>query len=269
LESSKTNMGIKYPVQTLEKALEVISIMKDGPYDGMRLKDLSEKLGLGKSTVHRILKTLVAYGYVEQPAESKKYRLGWKFFEVGSVIPRQRNLNNMDLKVLWELCEKYEETVNLGIRIYNKVAIIAKVDPQKVLFKAGPYLGEHEPLHATALGKVLLSDLEDNEITKIIGNNSYEKYTDNTVANFEQLKEQLNQVRENGYAVDREELTVGLTCIAMPVYNYNNEIIAGLSVSGPTFRLYPDKVLNCKEGLKKSCEELSVFFGSINGQQTS
>ena len=262
----KKNNGIKYPVQTLEKALDVISILKEGPFDGVRLKDLSDKLGLGKSTIHRILNTLVAYGYVEQSTDNRKYRLGWKFFEVGSVVPRQRNLNNLDLKVLWELCDKYEETVNLGIRIYNKVAIIAKVDPQRVLFKAGPYLGEHEPLHATALGKVLLSDLGEEELKKIFDNVSFEKFTKNTVESLEQLKEHLEQVRQTGYAVDDEELSTGLSCIAMPVYNFNDEIIAALSVSGPSFRMDFDKIMICKAGLKRSCDQLSNFFGSSNGR---
>ncbi len=264
MEPNRTNSGIKYPVQTLEKALEVIGIMKEGPFDGVRLKDLSEKLGIGKSTVHRILSTLVAYGYVEQSADNKKYRLGWKFFEVGSVIPRQRNLNNLDLKVLWELCERYEETVNLGVRIYNKVAIIARVDPQRVLSKAGPYLGDHEPLYATALGKVLLSGLEEAEVNKIFAGFCFEKHTENTLTNFEELKEQLVHVRKTGYALDNEELSVGLTCLAMPIYNYNNEIIAALSISGPSFRMNSAKYLTCKEGLKESCQKLSVFFGSTN-----
>ncbi len=255
----------KYPVQTLEKALEIISIMKDGPVGGVRIKDLSDKLGMGKSTVHRILNTLLSYGYVEQCTENKKYRLGWKFFEIGSVIPRQRNLNNMDLKVLWELCDKYEETVNLGIRIYDRLAIIAKVDPQKVIFKAGPYLGEQEPLHATALGKVLISELAEEELDRIFYGKALEKYTAGTITDLDELKEQLAQIREQGYAIDQEELTVGLTCIAMPIYNYNNEIIASLSLSGPSFRLSYEKIISCKEGLKLSCNQLSEFFGANNG----
>lgn len=265
LEKNEQNIINKYPVQTLEKALEIIGIMKDGPFDGVRIKDLSHRLGMGKSTVHRILNTLLAYGYVEQCIDNKKYRLGWKFFEVGSVIPRQRNLNNMDLKVLWELCDKYEETVNLGIRIYDKVAIIAKVDPQKVLFKAGPYLGEQEPLHATALGKVLISELGEEELARILPARPLEKYTSTTITGLSELKEQLAQVRVQGYAVDQEELTVGLSCIAMPVYNYNSEVIAALSISGPSFRLNFNKIMSCKEGLKRSCDQLSVFFGANNG----
>jgi len=257
----------KYPVQTLEKALQIINIMKDGPSDGIRIKDISQKLGMGKSTVHRILNTLSAYGYVEQGSDNKKYRLGWKFFEVGSVIPRQRNLTNMELKVLWDLCDRYEETVNLGIRVNDKVAIVAKADPQKVLFKTGPYLGDQEPVHATALGKALISEIDDEELDKLFGGKSLQQYTPNTITSLAELKNHLEEVREQGYAVDQEELSFGLTCIAMPVYNYTNEIIAALSISGPSFRMDHNKIMSCQEGLKEACEQLSVFFGSNNGKQ--
>jgi IclR family transcriptional regulator, KDG regulon repressor len=266
MSNFESNSAVKYPVQTLEKALDIISILKVGPYDGVRIKDISEKLSLGKSTVHRILSTLMAYGYVEQSPDNRKYRLGWKLFEVGSVIPRQRNLNNIDLKILWELCERYEETVNFGIRTYDRVAIIAKTDPQRVLFKAGPYLGEHEPLHATALGKVLISDLGEDELNKLFAEKTLGRYTSNTITDLVELKEHLLQVCEQGYAIDNEELSIGLTCIAMPVYNYSNEIIAALSISGPTFRMNFSKITSCKEGLKRSCDQLSTFFGSSSQQ---
>jgi len=255
----------KYPVQTLEKALQIINIMKEGPYDGIRIKDISQKLGMGKSTVHRILNTLLVHGYVEQGTDNKKYRLGWKFFEVGSVIPRQRNLNNMELKMLWDLCERYEETVNLGIRIHDKVAIIAKADPKQVFFKTGPYLGEQEPVHATALGKMLISELDDEELDKLFAGKALQQYTTNTITSLAELKNHLEEVREQCYAVDQEELSLGLTCVAMPVYNYSDEIIAALSISGPSFRMDQNKIINCTGGLKKACAQISAFFGSSNG----
>ncbi len=257
----------KYPVQTLEKALQIVNLMKDGPSSGIRIKDISQKLNMGKSTVHRILNTLAAYGYVEQGSDSKKYRLGWKFFEVGSVIPRQRNLTNVELKVLWDLCDRYEETVNLGVRVYDKVAIVAKADPQKVLFKTGPYLGEQEPVHATGLGKALISELEDGELDKLFSGKSLEQYTPNTITSLAELKNHLEEVREQGYAMDEEELSIGLTCIAMPVYNFSHEIIAAMSISGPTFRMDQHKIKNCYAGLKKACNSISAYFGSSNGMQ--
>jgi len=259
---SDSDNSFKYPVQTLEKALQIINIMKEGPYDGIRIRDISQKLNMGKSTVHRILNTLMAYGYVEQSDDNKKYRLGWKLFEVGSVIPRQRNLNNIELKLLWDLCDRFEETVNLGIRINDKVAIVAKADPQRDLFKAGPYLGEQEPVHATAMGKILISALGDEELDQLFSQKTLVKYTNNTITSLAELKNHLEEVREHGYATDQEELSIGLSCIAMPVYNFSNEIIAAVSISGPSFRMDQTKIFSCTGDLKKTCEQLSSFFGS-------
>lgn len=252
----------KYPVQTLEKALEIIEVMKTAPANGIRIIDLSQKLNMGKSTVHRILNSLVTYGYAEKCPDNKRYRLGWKLFEIGSTIPRQRNLNNIDMNILSELCEKYEETVNLGIRIHDKVAIIAKVDPQQAPFRAGPYLGEHEPLHATALGKVLISELDEEELKQIFKSPELTKYTNNTINSLKKLREALEQVREQGYAVDEEELCQGISCVAMPIYNYERNIVAALSISGPSFRFNYNKINKIGRDQKKACETISRFFGS-------
>lgn len=252
----------KYPVQTLEKALEIVEAMKAAPVTGIRIIDLSQKLNMGKSTVHRILNTLVKYGYAEKCPDNKRYRLGWKLFEIGSIIPRQRNLNNIDMTILSELCDKYGETVNLGIRIHDKVAIIAKVDPQQAPFRVGPYLGEHEPLHATALGKTLISELDEEELKQIFKSPQLARYTNNTIDSLKKLHSELDQVREQGYAIDEEELCQGLYCVAMPIYNYEHKIVAALSVSGPSFRFNYSKINEIRRDQKKACETISRFFGS-------
>ncbi|MDW7738850.1 MAG: IclR family transcriptional regulator [Bacillota bacterium] len=252
----------KYPVHTLEKSLEIIEAMKEAPAGGIRIVDISKKLNIGKSTIHRILSTLAAYGYVEKCSEGRKYRLGWKLFEIGSLIPRQRNLNNIDMIILEELSDKCEATVNLGIRINDKVAIIAKVDPQKIPFKAGPYLGEQEPLHATALGKILISELDDDKIKSIFKSPELVKYTNNTIDSLRKLRDVLARVREQGYAVDQEELCEGISCIAMPIRNYEQNIVAALSVSGPSFRFNFNKIAEIKQDQQNACVEISRFFGA-------
>jgi IclR family transcriptional regulator, KDG regulon repressor len=250
----------KYPVQTLEKALEVIEILKNGPSEGLRIKELSDKLGMGKSTVHRILDTLAAYRYVEKVSGGTKYRLSWKLFEIGNVIPRQRNLENIDVDILRNVCEKFRETVNLGIRVNSTLVIVSKVDPQQVAIKAGLYVGEQEPLHATAMGKVLICEQNISEIFNV---EPLEQYTPRTITSLEALEEHLKLVREQGYAVDDEEYSIGLFCIAMPVRNYNSDIVAALSISGPAFRLNYSKIINIREELKEACEKLSLHFGSV------
>lgn len=255
----------KYPVQTLEKALEVIEILKNGPNEGLKIKEISDQLGMGKSTVHRILDTLAAHRYVEKTAEGSRYRLSWKLFEVGSVIPRQRNLENLDLTILRELCDKFKETVNLGIRVNSTLVIVSKADSQQGAIRAGLYVGEQEPLHVTALGKVLMSELN---VRELIGDKSLEQYTPRTITSIEALEEHLKIVRDQGYAIDDEEYSLGLFCIAMPIRNYKSEIVAALSISGPAFRLNFSKVLSIRDELKAACEKLSRHFGADLAEKT-
>jgi IclR family transcriptional regulator, KDG regulon repressor len=251
----------KYPVQTLEKALEIIDYLKDSSGEGLRINDLSEKLGLGKSTVHRVLDTLVAYKYVEKCPRSR-YRLSWKLFEVGNTIPRQRNLEHFDPKILHELCNQFHETVNFAIRIHDRAVIIAKADPQNVTVKANLFVGDREPLHATAIGKALISELDQKDLETILGGDSLEQYTNKTITSLDRLHTHLQTVRELGYSIDEEEYSEGLTCIAVPIRNHENEIIAALSISSLTFRLPHNKIINIIEGLKIARDRVSQYFGA-------
>ncbi len=250
----------KYPVQSLEKALEVIELLKESPGEGLRINDLSERLGLGKSTVHRILDTLLAYQFVEKSPHSR-YRLSWKLFEIGNTVPRQRSLDYFDPKPLQDLCNKHGETVNLAIRVRDRAVIISKYDPQNVTVKASLLVGEQEPLHSTAIGKALISELSRDELSSTLGEGPLEKCTQNTIDSVDQLHEHLASVRENGYAVDEEEYSAGLTCIGVPIKNHREEIIAAISISGPTFRLQHNKIINIIGDLKETRDLISEYFG--------
>lgn len=249
----------KYPVQTLEKALEIIEVMhKEGA--GLGISELDNRLGLGKSTIHRILDTLMAYNYIEKDSGNAKYRLSWKFFEIGNNIPQQRNLSNLNMSVLQELCDKYGETVNLGVRADNSVVIISRINPKATLVANVP-VGTREPLHATAMGKVIISELGREELLNIFGSTQLESCTPNTITSFEDLVVQLEKIREQGYSIDDQEFYPGLSCIAMPVRNYKNEIIAAVSVSGPSMRLNFTKIINIKNDMETAISTLSTYLG--------
>ena len=261
MKKLKTEHTPRYPVQTLEKALDIIEILfKEGVNEGLGISDLSRKLGIGKSTIHRILDTLVAYGYVEKTQESPKYRLGWRIFEIGNIVPRQRNLYNFDINILQELCDKYKETVNLGVRVDGDVVTISKVEPTSTLM-ANLKVGGREPAHATAMGKVLISELSKGELIEILGDAPLKSYTPNTITDIDKLVEELERVRNQGYSIDDEEFCLGLFCVAMPVRNYNNEIVAAVSVRGPSVRLNFSKVMDILEGLEEATKKLSAYLG--------
>ncbi|SMP60270.1 IclR family transcriptional regulator [Anoxynatronum buryatiense] len=251
----------KYPVQTVEKALEVFDLLSGDNYrEGISISELSKEMKLGKSTVHRIMETMVAKNYIEQNEESKRYQLGWKLFEVGNVIPRQRNLYNVDKQILQELCDRCEETVNLGVRVKDSVVTISKISPKTSLI-ANLQIGARESLHATAMGKVLLSEMTREEVILIFGDTPFEAYTSNTLTNMDDLMTELEKIRHQGYSIDDEEFCAGLTCVAMPVRDYKNEIVAAVSVSGASIRMTFNKISQIQAGLKDATNRLSVFLG--------
>lgn len=252
----------KYPVLTLEKALDIIEILSQE--SGLGITELSKRLDMGKSTIHRVLDTLMAYGYVDKMTKNATYRLGWKLYEIGNVIPQQRNLNNLDYEELQNLCNRSGETVNVGVVSNKDVVIIAKVEPVTEALRVNKHVGEHEPLHATSLGKVLLSEMTEDELKEIYGQNgaSLERYTPNTITELKGLISELKKVREQGYAIDDQEYNLGLVCIAMPLRNYDNKLFAAISVSGPSIRMTYSKINEVKELLAQTSQYLSRYLGS-------
>ncbi|CEP67490.1 Transcription regulator IclR, C-terminal [Moorella glycerini] len=259
----KLEKEVKYPVQTVERALEIIKLLAQSGPEGLGISELSRQLGLGKSTVHRLLNTLVAYRYVEQDAKTTKYRLGWALFEIGNVVPRQHKVGNFDIGILEDLCAEYDETVNLGIRDGNRTIVITKVEPELRL-RANVNIGECEPLHATALGKILISELDSNQLKSILGE-KLEGFTPHTIRTLDELINELKKVREQGYALDCEEYCYGLTCIAMPVRDFTGEIRAAVSVSGLTSRLNFNRIMEIKNGLEVATRRLSSYLGYKGG----
>lgn len=263
----KTNA--KYPVQTLEKALDILEVLyREGTGEGLGITELSRKLGIGKSTIHRNLDTLVAYDYVEKIADSSKYSLGWKMFEVGSMVPRQRNLYNFDIHILQDLCKEHNETINLGVRVESDVITLSKIEPVNSLM-ANLQVGGREALYATAMGKMLISEFSRDQLLEIIGEGNFRNYTANTITSIDDLVIELETIKKQGYSIDDEEFCLGLFCIAMPVRDYKNDIVAAVSVSGPSVRLNFNKVMDIKKSLEGATLKLSKYFGGKAEENTS
>lgn len=251
----------KYPVQTVEKALEVIELLTGNLYsDGVSISELSRELDLGKSTVHRIIETMESKGYINQDDDTKKYHLSWKLFELGNSIPRRRNLFTMDTTHLQALCDRFQETVNMGVRVDDSVVTIHKINPTSSLI-ANLQIGTREALHATAMGKALITQMTREELVKLLGVGPYEQFTSKTISNVDQLIEEINQIRGRGYSLDDEEYSAGLTCISVPLKDYRNEIVAAVSISGATIRMTEEKLNEIQKELKQVARKLSAYLG--------
>ena len=253
----------KYPVQTVGNAIEILEILaKDVSNHGVGVTDLSKEMNMGKSSVHRILDTLLYYGYVVKDSDTSRYRLGWGLYTIGQRVPQQNQIFSLDSAYLIELSKKTGDTVNLGVRDRNEVIIISKLEGTNAGLRVGIQVGEHEPIHATALGKMLISDMTDEDVIDIMGSGTeFHKFTDNTISSVDELLHNLKTVREKGYSVDDQEFAVGMICIAMPIRDYTGNIIAAVSVSSPSNHMSQDRIAFITDNLRECCSRISWNMG--------
>jgi len=199
------------------------------------ITELSQRVMMSKSTVYRFLQTMKSLGYVAQEGESEKYSLTLKLFELGA-----KALQNVDLirsadVEMRELSRLTKETIHLGALEEDSIVYIHKIDS---LYNLRMYsrIGRRNPLHTTAIGKVLLAWRDRCEAQEILSEVEFRRSTANTIVTAEALLDVLLQVKEQGYGEDNEEQEEGLRCIAVPVFDRFGVVIAGLSISFPTIR---------------------------------
>ncbi|MHA1410723.1 MAG: IclR family transcriptional regulator, partial [Candidatus Odinarchaeia archaeon] len=225
---SFNNTEPKYLVNSLHKAIRILKKIAWSEKSEMGVSELSTSLEVGKSTVHRLLSTLEYHGLVEKNEETQKYRLGWTLFRMGHEVLLPKILISVFRPYLKELRDLTGETVNLAIKGDNCVIIIDKAVPDDVL-KASLDIGQKEPLHATALGKIVLANLSDEELIKQYSDVNFKKYTHNTKTRLEELLGELKTVRREGIAYDREEMCEGLKCLSAGVKDNKGDLVAAIS----------------------------------------
>ena len=252
-----------YPIKVLDKTFSILDILLHHG-SSMHMTEISEKLGLYPSTIHRILDTLKYRGYVEQDPKSQKYRLGLKLLELGMAKLHQMDLVKEATPYLKELVKLCNETVHLGVREEGEVLYLAKEESSQTI-RMISYVGKRAPLHCTALGKVLLAHLSTEERKKTLGGKVLSRLTENTITDKRELEKELGKVRKQGFALDREENEKDVRCIAAPIRNYQGEVIAALSISSPIFRIDKNAQNNLKEALVETSEKISKRLG-YNGK---
>jgi DNA-binding IclR family transcriptional regulator len=226
----------------------------------MNMTELSKKLGFYPSTIHRILDTLKYWGYVEQDPHTQKYQLGLKALELGMAKLQQMDLVKEVAPYLKELTKQCNETVHLGVLEGGEVLYLAKEESSQTI-RMISYVGKRAPLHCTSLGKVLLAYLSAEERKKILGEKVLPRLTENTITDKRELEKELDKVKEQGFALDREENEKDVRCVAAPIRNYQGEVIAALSISSPIFRLDKNRQNDLKKALIETSKNISKRLG--------
>lgn len=248
-------------LQTLDKALKTLTCFsRQRPEWG--ITELSQQLELSKSIVHRIVSTLENWGFLEQNPVSKKYRLGIKLFELGSLVSGELEIRRHALPVMQELADFSGETVNLTIvdrPSYEGVCIETVDSNQSVKFSTR--VGTTMPLHWGASHKILMAFLSDTEINIIINRKGLSPLTEHTITKAELLKEELKKIRRQGYAVSREEVDLGAAAVAAPIFDQHGQITAGLTVVGPLYRMQPKKLEMLIDRVRAAARAITAKIG--------
>ncbi|TWD41861.1 DNA-binding transcriptional regulator KdgR [Pantoea sp. SJZ147] len=220
-------------VSSVQKVFGILQALSDAREHG--ITELAQRLMMSKSTVYRFLQTMKSLGYVAQEGESEKYSLTLKLFEVGS-----KALQNIDLirsadVQMRELSRLTKETIHLGALDDESIVYVHKIDSLYNL-RMSSRIGRRNPLHSTALGKVLLAWRSRDDVNEILQRMTFSIHTANTLSDAGALLEALSQVKQQGYGEDNEEQEAGVRCIAVPIFDRFGVAVAGLSISFPTIR---------------------------------
>jgi DNA-binding IclR family transcriptional regulator len=227
-------------VQSVDRTLTILEVLSDYN-DGLGITEISSLVNLHKSTVHRLLSTLMYKGYVVQDEESSKYKITFKLFELGSKKVHKLDLLEISRPYTKMLMESVNEVAHLIIREETDIVYIDKVEANNTISMASR-IGKRNPMYCTATGKAILAFLPEEEIREVWNNSKVVKLTENTNTDFILFKKELQTIKNNGYAIDNEENEIGVKCVGAPIFNMSGEVVAAISVTGPVTRITDDKI---------------------------
>jgi len=252
-------------VQSVKRAMAILEELATEK-EGLGVTELAKRINLHKSTVHRLLNTLLDMGYVEQNVSSEKYRLGMKLLFLGGAILERMDIRHEAQDLLKELSQKVNETVHLVVPDGYGAVYIDKIDSNKTI-RMYSQIGRIAPLHASAVGKAILAYSDDKFIKEVL-KKGLEKFTPNTIIEPDKLLQHLKKIREQGFSIDDEENEEGIRCVAAPVFDYRGKVIGAISVSGPTVTVTQKKLKQISESVIECAKKISHRMGWNDNSRT-
>ena len=244
-----------YNVRAVERAVQILSSLDD-EHPERSLSEIALATGLHKATTHRIVMTLLNSGFVEQTADGEKYRLGLRLVGLGLGALHRFDFRREALPRMRQLVERFQETCTLGVFDRDQVLYVEIVHSKQTLVIAAR-VGRHLPAHCTAGGKVLLAFLPP-EVVEPVLNAPLAAYTENTITSLPRLREELEATRQRGYGLDEEEFEEGIRAVGVAIRDIDGNVIAHMSMPGPTNRLTPERVPEIAQALMEAADAILV-----------
>ncbi|HVH88841.1 MAG TPA: IclR family transcriptional regulator [Terriglobales bacterium] len=246
------------PVGVVTKVLRILETLHDVPA-GLQLKDVAQQTGINKSTAYRFLAHLEHDGYVFRDA-SGAYAIGVRLARLASGSSYQTTLRKLSRPILQQLWRTTGETVNLAVLDGREVLYLDVMESSHT-FRLVSQVGLRRPVYCTALGKVMLAFIPEEEQQYFFEGMSFERFTPHTIRGAVQLRKEFAVIRQRGYSLDNEEAYLGSRCIGAPIFEASGKIAAALSVSGPTTRVTREKVPAFAAAAKNAAMAVSRTLG--------
>jgi IclR family transcriptional regulator, acetate operon repressor len=242
-------------VRAVERALQLVELIAKSR-SPLSIADLTKSLSLAPSTVHRLLQTLVAQGYVLQYQQTKRYGVGRTISEIGRALLLRHDLSSRAGPYLEALVEATGETANLA-SLYGTSAIYLNQVESPSMVRIHHALGSAAPLHASAMGKVFLADFSPQMLEDALQHSGLERFTDCTITDRVALETELETIQKRGYAIDNEELELDVRCIAAPIRGTSGLVISAIGISGPSSRMTKQRLNDLAAKVLEEAQRLS------------
>lgn len=247
--------------RTLSRAIAILHVF-DETRPELGVTEIGELTGLDKSTVYRLLSALQQGGLIEQNAETARYHLGFGLLRLAGLALQHLDLPRIARPYLQELADRTQETVSLSLLADGDKIVHVAVVESPLRVRNVEEVGNERPLHAGSGGKVMMAYLPTERLESILSG-SLGQVSERTTVDAARLRRQLARIRKRGYGLAREELEEGLNDVAAPVRNHEGQVVAVIGVSGPSFRLPKERLVDMGQTVKEIADRISREIGYV------
>lgn len=248
----------KSRLSSVANSIRLLKVFSDEDSE-LGISALAQRLGLAKSTVHRLASTLIGADMLEQNPETGRYRLGLALLELGALVRRNMDVSNEAKPYLRLLRETTGETVHLAILDHASVFYVTKLESKQAI-RMSSEVGARAPVHCTGDGKALLAFQPEDFVDEVIGYGLPER-TPHTITDAKALRRDLAAIRARGYAIDNEESELGLRSVAATIRSESGAVIASLSIAGPAHRISRKTLVSHAREVVKAADAISQRLG--------
>ena len=247
-------------VQSVDRAIRLLEKIAENPGSSLGSSELANHISVDKSSAFRLLATLANHDLVRQDESRKGYCLGYGIFSLAGALRDQTKITDIVSPFLKSLAQKTHENAHLAVKSGTRAVFIDRERAANTI-AANTSIGDSEELYCTAVGKSLICNLSEEELSDLLAPVEFRKYTEDTIVDLASIEKEIRQVERRGYAYDLGEYENHVYCIASPIFDFEGKIEAAIGISGPKDRMLPELERFTHEVLQAG-REISRILGS-------